>query len=249
MINKVFLIHLITHLILGFTITHNLANAQTIPAFTAYYSAQARGLTVGRGQLSLRHPEIGRYEMELSMQTLGIANLFSPVDTTEIAQGYLRENRVIPSFYERQQAANRSPQQVRLNFDFESNQIDFQIDHRYGFIRETELDNFTAVFDPLSIHLHIMNDLKSGQLNTQYTLIERDKLETYEVTELPSETLATQLGQLHTRRLRQTQPNTSRFMDLWFAPSLDYLLVKLVRTRRGTEQFRLMITENRLPNE
>ena len=72
-----------------------------------------------------------------------------------------------------------------------------------------------------------MQQLKQGQRQFQYQVIDKDKLNIYQPQWLGNEVVKTGLGELDTLKYQRVSTNKGRRTTLWCAPSLHYLPVRV----------------------
>ncbi len=212
--------------------------------FTAHYAAFAKGLTVGQGRLRLQQSPDGAYEFTLTMESTGLAGLFAPRNSAEIAKGTFTSQGVKPLFFQRNQQGSRGPKRLEIVFHPQGRQLSFVADELAD-ERQLAPSISGRIFDPLSVHLQLIYELRRANQSplfiSQQALIENTQIEAHELRELAPETVETPLGSFATRRFRQQQPGSNRYLELWLAPAHDDLLIQLVRVRRGEELFRLVL--------
>lgn len=106
-------------------------------------------------------------------------------------------------------------------------------------------ENFDEpVIDRLSATLYMMNALRRDFDYIELNVFDTDEIKTVSFTLLGKETLDTPLGKLETLRvLNQKKSGGSRQTTTWFAPSLDYVPVKIEQRKRGELVARLSLLE------
>jgi len=125
--------------------------------------------------------------------------------------------------------------QRSASFDHAAARVDFTVDERSGSLPLTGV-----VFDELSGYLALREPLAAGESELSLGVFDRDQLETQRYRVLGEELLATPAGEFTAIRLeRLREGNSERKTELWLAPALDYLLVKLVQTEPNGRVIRL----------
>jgi hypothetical protein len=115
------------------------------------------------------------------------------------------------------------------------------IDHTY---RGNEVtDSFTdPVLDRLTVTLKIMNNLRHDFQTTTLPIFDTGRIKAVEFVYAGPETLKTRLGNIETVRvINRNATGGSRETTTWFAPSLDYLPVKIEHRKRGDLVARLSL--------
>lgn len=110
-------------------------------------------------------------------------------------------------------------------FDLEQDRATFHVDEDTG---ELPLDG--PVFDPLNAYLKVQYALAAGTTDIKLQVLDRDEIELFHFRVIDEETLDTRLGPyttLHLERVRDA--GSKRQTDIWVAPALAFMLVKLVQ--------------------
>lgn len=110
-------------------------------------------------------------------------------------------------------------------------------------------DAFTdPVLDRLTVTLLIMNALRHDFEQAELPIFDTGRIKAVEFAKSGTESLSTPLGQIETIKVtNRNATGGSRETTTWFAPSLDYLPVKIEHRKRGELVARLSLI--RLKNE
>ncbi len=98
--------------------------------------------------------------------------------------------------------------------------------------------------DALSYQIQARLDIQAEQTQLSYPLIDkkgRDR--TYDFVVLGKETLALPYGNIETIKVKRLYDNDKRQALAWFAPELDYMLVRMWKGKEGVEQFEFQLAE------
>ena len=93
----------------------------------------------------------------------------------------------------------------------------------------------------LSYQVQLRRDLASGAKQLEYQVISRGRLKTYLFEKAGEEILETPLGAVRAIRVDRIREDDDRQTALWFAPDLDYLLVKLWQREKDGEEYEISI--------
>jgi hypothetical protein len=93
--------------------------------------------------------------------------------------------------------------------------------------REGEVPIDGQPFDPLSYQLALRCDIAQGLEQASYRVVRGGKLKTYHFRLHGAETIETRQGPLDTVVVERVRDDAERSTRIWFAPSLNYLLVRL----------------------
>ncbi|MFT4729724.1 MAG: hypothetical protein ACI9UN_004245 [Granulosicoccus sp.] len=126
---------------------------------------------------------------------------------------------------------------VDVTFDWDNKTLE----HTYRGNNMTEA--FTdPILDRLTVTLLIMNALRHDFQNAELPIFDTDKIKAVEFVYTGPETLKTRLGDIETVRvINRNATGGSRETTTWFAPSLDYLPVKIEHRKRGDLVARLSL--------
>lgn len=115
------------------------------------------------------------------------------------------------------------------------------IDHTYR--GKTVTESFTdPVLDRLTVTLLIMNAMRHDFTNAELPIFDTGRIKAVEFVFTGPETLTTRLGDMETVRvINRNATGGSRETTTWFAPSLDYLPVKIEHRKRGELVARLSL--------
>ena len=81
------------------------------------------------------------------------------------------------------------------------------------------------------------NQLASGETNLSYDFVNyRGELRTYGVEVVAKESLSLPYGEFDTVKVKLIRDSKTRETFAWFAPSLNYTLVRLQQFKDGEEQ-------------
>lgn len=126
---------------------------------------------------------------------------------------------------------------VDATFDWDANTIT----HVYRGNEVTESIE-EPVLDRLTVTLLIMNALRHDFTQAQLPVYDTDKIKHVEFVNDGMEELKTPLGKVNTHRvINRNASGGSRETTTWFAPSLDYLPIKIEHRKRGELVARLSL--------
>jgi hypothetical protein len=166
------------------------------------------------GQRRLMVDESGGVVLSQTAGRLG--SRISETSILEWADGQLR----VRSYDRRQRIFGMSREQQAV-FDWSRGTI--KVSGR----REGELPIDGQSFDPLSYQLALRCNIAQGLEQTSYRVIRGAKLKTYHFRLHGAETIETRQGPLDTVVVERVRDDEERSTRIWFAPSLNYLLVRL----------------------
>jgi hypothetical protein len=103
--------------------------------------------------------------------------------------------------------------------------------------------------DPISYQQQILLDLKQAKTRFDYRFVDRKgRAREYHFKIISEELLTLPYGNIKAIKVQRLydikgDKKTDRQMFAWFAPELDYTLVRIWKAKSGTEQFDIQLTE------
>jgi len=219
----------------------NVANAETsdkatvtipIKPFTAEYNIIHKSDPVGKGIRQLKHLENGDYEFSYNTQ---IDWLIFSDKREEASTVSFDGNKLIPSQYVFQREGTGSDKKEHWLYNVENN-------HVINASKKKQIEYFIdlpdGIQDKLSYHLqHRINLINNLQSNAaDYSVISTSgKVRNYAYTYDGEEDVMLPYGLVKTVKFKRVKKK--RTTIIWFAPELNYLLVKLYQKKGSFEQF------------
>ena len=103
--------------------------------------------------------------------------------------------------------------------------------------RLIDIDWQGALYDEASVIEKLRLDVAADNAPYVYDIIdEKGQADEYRFAVLGEEQISTPYGQLDTVKVERVRENNRRQTYFWFAPELDYLLVKMQQFKEGDEQ-------------
>ena len=207
--------------------------------FSVTYAVGNNLVTAGDATLELARAGDG-WRYSLSTEPSGIFRLTGKGRIEETAlidtapDGDLLALRPSTYTYRQDDEARRS---VDATFDWEAGTLDW--------LRRGELDSMTLdrpILDRLSVTLAVMSALRRGETEVRVQVFDNGRIKDVIFEDEGGETLETSMGEIETRRvLRSNLDGSTRTTITWFAPSLDYMPVKIEQLKRGELVARLTL--------
>lgn len=112
-----------------------------------------------------------------------------------------------------------------------------------------QMDLKENALDPLGYQLQLMQDLKAGKREMVYSVTDNGNYDEDRFAVLGEESLKTALGELKTlKAVKVRNPDSKRETLMWFAPELDYLLVRLVQVESDGTRYEIKIKDANIGN-
>ena len=170
----------------------------------------------------------------ISLELLG-QKLTSIVEESQVRW---ENDHPIPLVYNyRQQGINTRSRNIV--FDHQANTATFTVDDKKGTLALTG-----SVYDDLSSHLAIREQLAAGIKDVMFEVVDKDTIKTYHYQVDQEAILTTALGKFAAVKLvRVRDDNPKRKTEFWLAKDHDYILLKLVQEEPNNHTIRLDITK------
>lgn len=222
--------------LLTLNLSVTVADGLPVTPFQARYEVYASGFSVGEAVVTLTADGPNAYHMSSDVRPNGLVAVLASGRIHEQVNGEIRNGVIRPDRYERLLDSGRKSNHMQLHFDWSAAQVQARHDSE-----QATLPLSPGVVDPLSLQLVVMGDLKRGRTPSQYSLVDKTEIKTYQIRNQGEETLDTPLGSLRTVRINQYTPGKTRMTTFWVAPERQYLLVRIAQEKDGKETLRMDI--------
>lgn len=211
------------------------ANATKINEFEAQYKAFQFGKELGTASLKLEW--LGRSQYRLSYQSK-VSVFFLSDKRKEVSLFSLADNIITPYKYTYERTGFGSDKELTAEFNRQQNTIRIN--------KETSLD-WQQQFDNQLYRLDIQFQLAKGKKEFSYDIINsRGELRHYNLLVLGKEQLDLPYDMLEGIKVKIMRETTKRETYAWFAPSLNYQLVRLQQFKEGEEQGDIQLSSYRV---
>nr|WP_255775714.1 DUF3108 domain-containing protein [Microbulbifer sediminum] len=163
-------------------------------------------------------------------------------DIREHSRFSLSDSRITPRHYEYHRTGLGRNRHTALNFE----------DGRVVNISEPDrtLENPPgAIHDKISYQLQLALDVAAGKEDLVYQVADGKRVRTYRFAVTGTETLQTPLGPVDTVKVeRVREEGADRSTYIWFAPTWNHALVKLMQEENG-ETYQISLTKFSTPGD
>ncbi len=213
-------------------------NTHLIPAYRATYSVLHKSDPVGKAVRELSYLENDR--IQYSYET-DISWLIFSDKRQEAAVVTIDNNKVIPNKYSYQRQGTGPDKSYQWHYDLLNKKAT-----NLNKNKQITLNHTQGLLDKLSYHLQNRIDLINNptQKRFVYSVIgSKGTIKNYEYQYDGEEELILPYGLIKTIRLKREITEKKRITYVWFAPDLDYLLVKIYQVKSGAEQFEAQLSK------
>lgn len=205
-----------------------------IPGSATYKASMDKGLSInGSATQTLEQRPDGSWRSEFNVDSF-IADIRESVDFR------WEDGQIIPEQYRyRLDGLLVRDRSRALNFNWDADTLSGSY----------EGESFTIpmearALDPLGFQLQLRQDLKAGKREMSYTVADGDGFDTDRFAVIGEETRSTFSGDLETLKVEKVRDDDSKRETLmWFAPELDYLLVRLVQVEPDGSRYEVRLDD------
>lgn len=194
-----------------------------IKPFQAGYQLSRNGLPFGRVEVRFQLDRQGRYHYSAKTRPNKLTALLHNQSVTEISQGRLDRDQLIPQHYSYRKDSSDGSRTIRLSFDWQQRRV---TTHTNGSPWSMPIP--LGGQDKLSQQLAIQIALIEGHDSISFDVADGGRLKQYHYKKEETEKLQTPLGKLTTIRVKRSKQSSADY-TIWFAPSLNYLPVRFER--------------------
>ncbi len=193
-------------------------------SFTAEYKLESDSFAIGgSGKRVLKHLGGDQYRMELTAKSIFLTN-------REISQFELKDCNIKPIHYRYERTGLGKDKRYLLDFSPDLTSVVYEENKD----RKTlTLDN-EVYLDRLSETLAIQCLLASGKEKMEIPIVDKGKIRSHQFEVTGKELIETKTGKFMALRVERIRPpNSSRKTTLWFAPQLNFQLVRMEQKKES----------------
>lgn len=207
------------------------------PEFSAQYTVLHKSSPVGSAIRSLSYQADGSIDYHYKTEVEWLIFSQTRSETSILS---IESNKVIPQHYTYTREGTGKDKRYEWRYNSvtgEAKDIERKRDHQIDFSNNLQ--------DKLSYHLQHRLNLMANANQTSYiypVINTSGSIKDYVYENDGEEELMLPYGLIKTIRFKREVKEKERVTYAWFAPELDYLLVKLYQTKGGTEQFEAQLS-------
>ncbi len=211
--------------------------AQALQSYIAEYDLSVRGVGAGR----VRHEAVfteRSYRVTADGTPSLAAKMLGFGQIREKAEGKIAGDRVIPTYYRRDMQGNDNQ---HISYDY-ANAVNGEIQAIVGAQNKTlRVNPNDPALDILALVVQSLLDVERGHIGEHnYTLINEDRVRSYQVNQLPDETWQDNKNGRTLKIKVFLQPSGNRQTKIYFAEE-PLRLVKLQQLKDGESRFSLKL--------
>jgi hypothetical protein len=226
-----FLILITTLALSAFLSAEESVETPPLSTFTAKFEVEVAGMKMGEIERTLKQHENGLYEQTSLIYTTGFFSVFRSDRFEEHSFWHWQDNTPVPQRYTyHYTGGSKGEVYEQLDFDWQAQTVDSL---REG--KTTTLEIEPGVVDKLSYQVALVRDLQAGKKTFMYKVADRGDIRHIRYEVVGTETLDTPWGKKRTLKVKRKTLTNERVTILWFAPDLDYMVVRLIQDDNGTK--------------
>ena len=222
----------VTALILaGFT-TFATASPVTLEPYRATYTNRVDAAISISGEAIKELKQLDNNTWEVSVEASAMmANI------RESSLIKLEDGQILPIQYDYQRKILTRNREAQLRFDWEEGHVTTDIDDK-----PWRMAIEPGIHDKLSYQLQMPFDLKAGLTTLEYEVADGGKKQIYRFQVTGEDEIETPAGTFTAIRVeRDRGEGSNRETLIWFAPELDYLVVRLEQVEPNGNRFALLL--------
>ena len=208
--------------------------AGELTQYEAKYDILRKGSNYGKAIRTLKKIDENTYRIKYSSDIDWM--IFTDVREESSTFTY-KEQKIIPSHYYQKSEGTLPDEDYKLDFDFKaqkvmSNQSEYPLNCQWH-------DNYQ---DAISYQVQVREGLKKGVTNFSFPLIDKKgKCREYNFEVVGTEMISLPIGNIEAIKVKRLYDTDKRQALAWFAPEMDYMLVRMWKGKKGTEQFEVQM--------
>lgn len=205
---------------------HASAAQTALTPFDAQFTAYKWDDDIGTVSMKLETLSRGQYSLTYSSE---VSKFFLSDERFEHSIFRLRDGKLVPSTYYYKRSGTGSDKHLELTFrGAPANKIEVKGGKALTWSGETDNQLY---------RLDVARKLAAGETSMEYSFINyRGEKKHYAIEVVARETVTLPYGKLDAIKVRIVRHNTTRETFAWFAPALNYNLVRLQQFKDGEEQ-------------
>ncbi|MEO2266590.1 DUF3108 domain-containing protein [Pseudoalteromonas pernae] len=208
------------------------ATPSSLIEYNATYYVTRQGERHGEAQRSLQ--KVGDNTYELSYRSEIEWMVFSD-EREESSRFEYIDGDVTPLDYKLERTGTGPDKTYKISFDHAEQQV-FSNQSKYA----VECPWNPDYQDVLSYQIALRKGLANGETKFSYPIIDKKgNTREYQFEVLGTETITLPIGNVETIKVKRVYDNDKRQAMVWFAPSMNYMMVRMFKGKDGVEQFQV----------
>lgn len=202
------------------------ATAPVLAPFEASYKVLHGRTYAGDSHMVLSRDDDGRYEYRNNVEPRGLAKWFVKGKVYGGSSFRIVDGLPRPVSYESDGPKKNDQQSITFNYD-----LDQAFSSYAG--EQAVFDLTPGTLDMLSMDIALMMCMKAGHELSSLSVVDKNQRRTYLYAIEGPESVDTEAGKYDAIKVRRQREGSSRHYQMWLAPSLDYLPVRVEQYKDG----------------
>lgn len=202
--------------------------------YAATYTISMGPLTIGESERTLTRDSAGNFIFRTHSRSTGMASFVVKDQIEERSLWSFTGGAIIPLEYRYKRTGGKREKQERVVFDWKKG-----LATNVGPIDPWQIAISGPTYDKLIYQMAASLDLQSGKREMVYHIADNDKIREYQVIVEGEETVKTPMGSFRAIKIKRV--NDKRDTVLWYAPSLNYLPVRIDYVELDGSRFKALL--------
>jgi uncharacterized protein DUF3108 len=209
---------LLTLITLSFSISTVYASDSLPPLFEASYSLYRDGVEVGELYRSLSKGSDQEYIYRSTSQTTGLVSLFYKLQIIEESRWKIIDDQLQTIEYNYHRLKKKKTRNIKTIFNWKEMQA-ANIENK----KKSIINLKRGMLDKLNYQIEIMRTLMKNKHPITYTIIDSNKIKTYNFEFFGNESIETPLGKFEILKFLIQKPGDKRKLIIWCSRKHNYL--------------------------
>ena len=208
--------------------------AGDLTQYQAKYDVLRKGETHGKAVRELKKAADGNYVITYHSEIEWM--IFSD-SRKETSMFTYHDQKISPMSYTMERSGTGPDKEYSLKFDATQKQVQSS-QSKYPL----KIDWSDEFQDSLSYQVQVREELKQGKTQLSYPLVDKKgNLRNYNFEVVGTEMISLPIGNVEAIKVKRLYDNDKRQALAWFAPEMDYMLVRMWKGEKGVEQFEVQL--------
>jgi hypothetical protein len=224
-------------IVAALAVAANEARGADVATYTATYRVEYKGRDAGTAELAVRRlPDSDLYEFTSIIMAKGMLKLARPKPAVERSHFRVDADGIRPVEFWYEDGSRSGEDNLHVVFDWDRGVATFTSAES-----RREMAVPKGAVDRGSLQVARMRDFASPEVPRSYTIVDDESVAEYEYTDNGTATITTKAGSHATRVFTQQRAGSSRTTQVWVAPDLRFLPVRIEQRRDGEVQTALAL--------
>ena len=190
--------------------------------FEATYEVLHNEFYLGDAVRTLEHKDGQALIYRSHTSPKGIAKAFVSDIIDETSTIKINNNRFQPTLYAYNQHGGKKDKIFQLKFDWNAKKL-------WNSYKEKTFPLKAETHDVLSFQLQLMQDMQAGKKFISYTIADKKRVDSYQLTQARTEKVETPMKTLSAVKMVSNKIRGKTQFIIWCAPALGYLPIKVMK--------------------